>query len=94
VYIKNSRVKFSSDSQCFSLPIFHTIQYIKQWILAQISYVGLALDSLDLASTVGGVEISILEVTGVVAKGVDVFFPVGVSLLPQGELVEPTIIVQ
>ena len=51
-----------------------------------ISYDGLAFDSLDFfANTVGGVEMSIIEVTGVVAKGVDVFFPVGVSLSPQGE---------
>ena len=51
----------------------------------QITYDGLTLDSLDFANTVGGVDISIMEVTGVVAKGVDVFFPVGVSLSPQGE---------
>lgn len=50
------------------------------------------LVSLDLASTVGGVDISTVEVTGVVATGVDVFFPVGVSLSPQGERVVPTTI--
>ena len=55
-----------------------------------ISYDGLALDSVDFASTVEGVDISMMELTGVVATGVDVFFPAGVSLSPQGERV-PTI---
>lgn len=37
----------------------------------------------------GGVDISVLEAMGVFAIGVDVFFPVGVSLSPQGERLVP-----